>query len=982
MGEETKSPDPGSAATEPSTLFDFAGAPTPVVAPPRGTAPVPVPALVPETGSPSGSRRLGKFTIVSEIGAGGMGTVFRAYQDDLARHVALKTLRGAAAADGGTIERFQREARAAARLDHPGIVRVFEVGQADGTHYFTMELVEGENLLARVTRDAPPLPERVRWIRDAALAIQYAHEQGLVHRDIKPQNLLLDARGSVKVTDFGLARDASSTKALTISGEMMGTPHYTPPEQAAGRWDVVDARADVYSLAASLYHLAALVPPVEGRDIVDVVTKVLRGDVSPLRHRAPQVPRDLETIVSKAMSFDPGERYPTAREFAEDLDRFLRFEAILARPPSLWERARRGVRRHGRALGTAALVLVAVGLAGTALYWTSRRGEQLDKDEEALERRRALLGLVSRATDSEYILAHPDGVAERIRILGEVVKLDDGIAEAHLALGETYERTGRLREALDSYDRAIERDPDSIRAHARKFMLRVVWQGANAEELLPLESRWPADPYVRFARLHYETFRGKDRQVPFGELSREIEKLAPDLPEARLLLAGLHGFYWHPARGDTFRDESFHSDLSRAFREIEVLVHEDPTDVLARMNLGILGFVLGEQGIAEMHLRVAAKNAPQWAEPTYYLARSLFLAGRHAEARTELEKSIVVLREDVESVRASVSRRLEFLAFVALFQRDFEGAFEAAQDALRSGPAEPDVGIVITALAQWALGRKEDAARTLDLLGSKSGRFNDEFLKLAEKLPAPALEVASNLVRDHLIEFQDVLFLAPDEKRSTEFFLRAALALPQVKEGLAEYRDQSMVRSELEQLLADSRRLARELPEVDEGIRLLLLPRLGVTVDFDRLSSLARFFLKLVHETTLEERSDLFRARDYLWRAGLRYRASCRAELDAKDRRLAGDKEAAAAREAESRERLAAALADLEAARDLDSSDPRVHYGLATLHALGGNAALSAESLRLALQFGWSHPEWVREDPDFHAVRDSPEVRAAIGEER
>ncbi len=201
----------------------------PIIHPPGGASDSPTVPSVPPDQEPvpaAEPRAFGRFELLEELGSGGMGTVYKARQLDLGRIVALKALHGSLGASQSLIERFLREARAAANLDHPGLVRVFEVGCLEGTYFFTMEYVRGESLLDKVSRGPVPLAERIRWVRDAALAVHHAHLEGLVHRDIKPQNILLDTEGRVKVADFGLVREVSEGRGLTLTG---GLPYFGGP---------------------------------------------------------------------------------------------------------------------------------------------------------------------------------------------------------------------------------------------------------------------------------------------------------------------------------------------------------------------------------------------------------------------------------------------------------------------------------------------------------------------------------------------------------------------------------------------------------------------------------------------------------------------------------------------------------------------------------------------------------------------------------
>jgi serine/threonine protein kinase len=357
---------------------------------------------------------LGDFRIVREIGRGGMGIVYEAVQVSLGRPVALKVLPLAAALDGRQLQRFKNEAQAAAFLHHQHIVPVYAVGVERGVHYYAMQLIDGPNLasllgaakpprrmdLARALRGenattadpsgpapAPAASTRAdftppfstlraerpveffqtvaRLASQAAVALDYAHGLGVVHRDIKPANLLLDGRGHLWITDFGLAQFRADT-GLTQSGDMLGTLRYMNPEQAGGRRPAISHLTDVYSLGATLYELVTGRPIFDGADRETLLHQILHEEPRTPRAVDRAVPVELETIILKAVAKEPAERYATAQELADDLDRFLHDRPIRARRPSLWEQALRRARRH-RGVVVSAVVCLLLLVAGLSV---------------------------------------------------------------------------------------------------------------------------------------------------------------------------------------------------------------------------------------------------------------------------------------------------------------------------------------------------------------------------------------------------------------------------------------------------------------------------------------------------------------------------------------------------------------------------------------------------------------------------------------
>jgi WD40 repeat protein/tRNA A-37 threonylcarbamoyl transferase component Bud32 len=291
-------------------------------------------------------RVFGDYELIQLVARGGMGVVFKARQTKLDRVVALKMILAGQLASPADIQRFRTEAQAAARLDHPGIVPVYEVGECQGFQYFTMAFIEGASLAERL-RDGPLVPrEAARLVRDIAAAIQFAHDNGVVHRDLKPGNVLIDKHGQPKLTDFGLAKRTDQDSCATGAGQILGTPSYMAPEQTEGGGTGVGPATDVYGLGALLFALLTGRPPFQAATTLDTLLHVLSADPPRPTALNPAVPRDLETICLKCLEKPPGKRYATATALRDDLDRFLTDRPILARPVGMIERAYRWFRRR------------------------------------------------------------------------------------------------------------------------------------------------------------------------------------------------------------------------------------------------------------------------------------------------------------------------------------------------------------------------------------------------------------------------------------------------------------------------------------------------------------------------------------------------------------------------------------------------------------------------------------------------------------
>ncbi len=308
---------------------------------------------------PSGTklRYFGDYELLEEVARGGMGVVYKARQLSLNRIVAVKMILSGKLASTADVARFRAEAEAAANLRHPNIVAIHEVGEQDGQHYFSMDYVEGKSLAELVA--GHPLPSDGRgikdegwfrrvagWVKTIAEAIHYAHGQGTLHRDLKPSNVLIDSSDHPHITDFGLAKRVKHDSDLTVSGQILGTPNFMSPEQAAGKRGGASPQSDVYSLGAMLYFLLTGKPPHAGETVHETLAKVLGSEPAAPRALNRNLPRDLETICLKCLEKEPRSRYASAKELADELGRFLSNQPILARPASRVEKAWRSCRRN------------------------------------------------------------------------------------------------------------------------------------------------------------------------------------------------------------------------------------------------------------------------------------------------------------------------------------------------------------------------------------------------------------------------------------------------------------------------------------------------------------------------------------------------------------------------------------------------------------------------------------------------------------
>ena len=577
-----------------------------------------------------GIGELGDFRLLREVGRGGMGVVYEAEQISLRRRVALKVLPFAAAIDPRRIQRFKTEALAAAHVQHERIVPVHAVGCERGVHYYAMQFIDGQSFAAligelrRLRDETDPNRARPRDERDAggaranlpagqpetraeaetmlaaasfsrersldrryfdrvadlgrqaALALEHAHQLGVVHRDVKPSNLLLDLRGQLWVTDFGLAQVAGDP-GLTISGELLGTIRYASPEQLLARRGIVDHRSDVYSLGATLYELLTLRPPFDERDRNALIRQIADDDPRPPRSLDPSIPSELETIVLKALRKDPADRYGTAQELADDLKRFLDGRPILARRPTPAERLRTWSRRHPSIVGAgfvALILLSGASLISTALIRREQKKTLAEQQraESAYRRERqraeeaeARFRLARRAVDeliqvSEEELAHRQGMeglrkrllASALTYYQEFVEQRRGDPDAQAELRDTTRRV-----------ETILADLAVLRAAGELYLL-IQPPALDDLRLDDGQRAKVAELSARAGKRWMETFGDRGRLVPPAERVRlALEQARANQTEVDAILSASQRL--------RLRQLALQSEGPGAFREPEVV---------------------------------------------------------------------------------------------------------------------------------------------------------------------------------------------------------------------------------------------------------------------------------------------------------------------------------------------------------------------------------------------------------------------------
>ena len=437
-------------------------------------------------------RRFGAYELLEELGRGGMGVVYKARQFTPERLVALKVIRTGELAEEEDVQRFRREADEVARLDHPNIVPVYEVGEQDGLQYFGMKLVEGGSLNKRLGRYQNEPKAAARLVATAARAVHHAHQRQLLHRDLKPGNILLDAAGQPHVADFGLAkRMEDDVAAMSRSNAIVGTPEYMAPEQARGEKRLTTA-ADVYALGGVLYALLTGRPPFQAKTPLDVLVKVVSEEPAPPSRVRPGAPRDLETICLKCLAKEPTKRYGSAEALAEDLERWLRGEPVRARPVRAAERLTKWARRRPALAAAYGLLLAALvlGLGGGGATWLWRRAENARGEmQKARDNLDATNGALRQAQDDlkdanrrliENAYADKVSLAQRVWDVG-------GVAQAR----ELLNASGDLREELTPGRRAWEWDYFNRLIHPEVAVLEGRRKESSPWRTVPTEAASP-----------------------------------------------------------------------------------------------------------------------------------------------------------------------------------------------------------------------------------------------------------------------------------------------------------------------------------------------------------------------------------------------------------------------------------------------------------------------------------------------------------
>src|SRR5438128_6897918 len=708
-----------------------------------------MPATTPDDVAPTSSKtvraaellgELGDYELLDEVGRGGQGVVFRARQKSLNRTVALKVISLGQWASKAHLKRFRLEAEAAAHLEHPGIVPIHEVGERDGQCYFSMKFVEGGQLDEVVRREPIPIRRAVELMANVARTVHYAHEHGILHRDIKPGNILLDTKGEAHLTDFGLARLVESESSVTHTLDVLGTPSYMAPEQAIGNNAAVSSATDVYGLGAVLYQLLTGQPPFAGGTTYETIKLLLDTEPRQPRLLNPKIDRDLSTICLKCLQKDSKRCYPSALALAEDLERWLRHEPIQARRTGIITRGRKWVRRKP---AVAALIASLVALAA-AIGWNVWQGALISHpialatngiavlpfenlsgnpdnayfadgiQEEMLTRLASIadLKVISRTSTQRY-QSKPRNLREIAKQLGVANILEGSVQKAADQVRVNVQLINAQTDShlwADTYDRKLT-DIFGVESEiaigiAESLQAKLTGREEQALAVKATTNPEAYDAYLRgvaFQARFFSSFNHRDlgrKAVSFFERAVQLDPNFA-LAWARLSRADAMLYF---SRSDTAEAaEAARSDAAkRALENARKLQPNSPETLLA---LGYYQFwVLQDYRLAKTTFSRVSKLLPGSSEVPYALARVTKYEGHLDQSVAYYEQALALDPRNVEVLNDT--------AWTHAMLRQLPAALKLYDRVLDITPNDPNMMAAKAGIYQ-AQGNLEEAARSL-----------------------------------------------------------------------------------------------------------------------------------------------------------------------------------------------------------------------------------------------------------------------------
>jgi serine/threonine protein kinase/Flp pilus assembly protein TadD len=688
---------------------------------------------------------LGDYELLEEVGRGGQGVVFRARQKSLNRTVALKVISLGQWASKEHLKRFRREAEAAASLDNPGIVPIYEVGERDGSCYFSMKFVEGGQLDEVVRRAPMSIRHAAELIAKVARTVHYAHEHGILHRDIKPGNILLDKKGEPHLTDFGLARLVETESTVTRTLEVLGTPSYMAPEQAAANNAQLTSATDVYGLGAVFYQLLTGHPPFAGGTTYETIKLLLETEPRQPRLLNPKIDRDLSTICLKCLEKDPQRRYSSALALAEDLEHWLKHEPILAHRTGISTKARKWVRRKP---AIAALVASLAALAA-AMSWNVWKSQLISRpvtngvavlpfenlsrnpenayfadgiQEEILTRLASIadLKVISRTSMQQY-QGKPRNLREIARQLGVAHIVEGSVQKAADQVRVNVQLINAQTDShlwADTYDRKLT-DIFSVESEIAKRIaesLEAKLTGREEQALVVIPTNNPEayDAYLR--GLAFES-RGYSLPGSSSEIAGFYERAVQLDPNFALAWARL-------SRVDAFMDAE-HGDpprreaAKRALENAQKLAPNAPETLLA---VGYYQYwVQRDFGLAKATFEHVSKTLPGSSEVRRALGRVVRHEGHWDQSIAYFEQALVLDPRNVELLMSA--------GLTCTMLRQFPAALKLFDRALDITPNDPDVTAAKASVYQ-AQGNLPEAARLLTQITAQTPNGDTVFVKV------------------------------------------------------------------------------------------------------------------------------------------------------------------------------------------------------------------------------------------------------------
>ncbi len=724
---------------------------------------------------------LGDYELLEEVGRGGQGVVFRARQKSLNRTVALKVISLGQWASKAHLKRFRREAEAAANLDHPNIVPIYEVGERDGSCYFSMKFIEGGQLDEVVRRTPMSIRKAAELIAKVARTVHYAHEHGIVHRDIKPGNVLLDAESEPHLTDFGLARLVESESTITRTLEVLGTPSYMAPEQAVGDNAKLTSATDVYGLGAVLYQLLTGHPPFAGGTTFETVRLVLDTEPRPPRLLNPKIDRELSTICLKCLEKDPKRRYASALALAEDLEHWLRHEPIHAKRSGFFTHVRKWVRRNP----TSALLVASLIALAAAMGWNVWKSELITRpatkgiavlpfenlshdpdnayftegiEEEILTRLASIVNLkvISRSSTQQY-QNRPRNLSQIAKQLGVANVLEGSVQKAADQVRVNVQLIDARTDShlwAESYDRKLT-DIFAVQTQIAREVADALQVNLTAREkqtlaVKPTNNLEAYDAYLRGLALEARFYSAYSadlvRQVTsFYERAVELDPMFA-LAWARLSRADAVLYFNQSDDNPSVRRDA----AKRALENAQKLEPDSPETLLA---LGYYQYwVLRDYGAAKTTFARVTKMLPSSSEVLHALARVTRREGHWDQSIVYSEQALALDPRNVELTTNA--------AWTRAMLRQFPAALKLCDRALDIKPYDPDV-MALKARIYQAQGNLQEAARFLSEITELTPNDDTFVIKITQLRLERNYGEAIRLLQARLAQFH---FASQDDK--------------------------------------------------------------------------------------------------------------------------------------------------------------------------------------------------------------------------